>query len=64
MKEMLNDLTTFFNAVISWIPIIAKAALGAIGDFLNTLDYATAIIIGIFALIRIGIGIIKRWLNR
>lgn len=64
MKEMLNDLTTFFTAVINWIPIAAKATLGAIGDFLDALDYATAIIIGIFALIRAGIGIIKRWLNR
>ena len=57
MKEMLNDLTTFFTGVISWIPIAAKATLDA-------LDYATAIIIGIFALIPVGIGIIKRWLNR
>ena len=64
MKEMLNDLTTLFTAVISWIPIAAKATLGAIGDFLDTLDYATAIIISVFALIRIGIGIIKRWLKR
>ena len=64
MKDVLSNLTTFVVGIIKWIPIAAKATFGAIGDFLDTLDYASAIIIGTFALISVGIGIIKRWLNR
>lgn len=64
MKDVLSDLTTFVVGIIKWIPIAAKATFGAIGDFLDPLDYATTIIIGVSALIPVGIGIIKRWLNR
>lgn len=64
MKDVLSNLTTFVVGIIKWIPIAAKATFGAIGDFLDALDYTSAIIIGIFALIPVGIGIIKRWSNR
>lgn len=64
MKAVLSNLTTFFIGIIKWMPIAAKASFGAIGDFLDALNYATVIIIGIFALIPMGIRIIRRWLNR
>ena len=65
MKKLLEALTAIFHGVfIDWFPNFLKMTAGVISEFLDTLDYATAIIIGIFALIRIGIGIIKRWLNR
>lgn len=64
MKEILRDLTTFFAGVISWIPIIAKATLGVIGEFLDTIGYVKAIIIGIVGAISIAIRWIWKKLNR
>lgn len=65
MKELLEDLTAIFHGVfVDWFPNFLKMTTGVIGEFLDALDYATAIIIGIFALIRIGMDIIKQWLNR
>ena len=65
MKELLEALTVVFHGVfIEWFPEFLKMTTGAIGEFLDTFGYATTIIIGIFALISVGIGIIKRWLNR
>lgn len=51
MKELLNELTVFIVGIVKLIPIAANATIGAIGDLLDTLGHAKAIILAIAALL-------------
>lgn len=65
MKELLEALTVVFHGVfVKWFPEFLKMTTGAIGEFIDAFGYVKTIIIGIFALMPVGIGIIKRWSNR
>ena len=63
MKELLNELTVFIVGIVKLIPIAANATMGAIGDFLDTIGYAKAIILAIAALLVAAIRWIRSRLN-
>lgn len=59
MKELLNELTIFIVGIVKLLPIAANATMGAIGDFLDTIGHAKAIILAIAALLVAAI----RWIR-
>ena len=64
MKELLNELTIFIVGIVKLLPIAATAAMGAIGDFLDTLGHAKAVILAIIALSAVAFRWIRSRLNR
>lgn len=59
MKELLGQITIAVKAVFTeWFPSFLKMELGIIGEFLEALGYAKAIIAAIIGVV----GVTVRWI--